>query len=85
MNKPNDRELVEQQTRALCEAGDPGSAATVLMENYGPEGFRFLLSRLRDGEDAREVFSQFTEDLRTQRAITHTRIWRKRSTTSWRS
>jgi RNA polymerase sigma-70 factor (ECF subfamily) len=61
--KPNDPEVIERQIRALCEAGEHEKAATVAVEKYGREVFRFLLSRLRNEDASNEVFSQFTEDL----------------------
>ena len=63
MTTPNDPEVIERQIRALCEAGEREKAATLLVESYGREIFRFLLSRLRDHDASSEVFSQFTEDL----------------------
>jgi RNA polymerase sigma-70 factor (ECF subfamily) len=60
---PSERELVERQVRALCDAGDHDKATTLLLQSYGQEIFRFVLSRLRDDEASSEVFSQFTEDL----------------------
>jgi RNA polymerase sigma-70 factor (ECF subfamily) len=63
MVDPNDRETVERQIHALCSAGDRDKAATLLVESYGREIFRFLLSRLRDDDATAQVFSQFTEDM----------------------
>src|ERR1700682_1049968 len=63
MVDPIDRETVEQQIGALCSAGDRDKAATLLVESYGREIFRFLLSRLRDDDATAQVFSQFTEDM----------------------
>jgi RNA polymerase sigma-70 factor (ECF subfamily) len=57
------REAAEVQIRAFCDANDLGAAATLVMESYGPEILRFLLSRLRDQDAASEVFSSFSEDL----------------------
>jgi RNA polymerase sigma-70 factor (ECF subfamily) len=58
-----ERELVERDIRAHCAAGRQDAAATLLLESYGPEIFRFVMSRLRDEVAAGEVFSEFTEDL----------------------
>jgi len=58
-----ERDSLERQIRALCADGDTKKAATLLLEGYGRELFRFLMSRLRDRDDVREVFSRFTEDL----------------------
>jgi RNA polymerase sigma-70 factor (ECF subfamily) len=68
MSDPRDRdamqrELIERDVRAHCVAGERDRAATLLLESYGPEIFRFVMSRLRDEDAASEVFSQFTEDL----------------------
>jgi RNA polymerase sigma-70 factor (ECF subfamily) len=59
----NQREVVEGDIRAHCQAGERERAATLLLESYGPEIFRFVMSRLRDDNAASEVFSQFTEDV----------------------
>jgi RNA polymerase sigma-70 factor, ECF subfamily len=53
----------ETLIRVAFEQGDLQRAATVLLELYGSELFRFLLARLRDPELASEVFCTFTEDL----------------------
>lgn len=53
----------EQSIRSAFEQGDLSQAATILMEAYGGEIFRFLLARLRDPELASEVFGGFAEDL----------------------
>ena len=63
MTDPTEREIVEQKMRALCDAGEQDRAATLMVQTYGPEIFRFILSRLRDDDATSEVFSQFTEDL----------------------
>jgi RNA polymerase sigma-70 factor (ECF subfamily) len=57
------REAVEHRIRAHCEAGDRERAAILMLESFGGEIFRFVVSRLRDDDAASEVFSQFTEDL----------------------
>jgi RNA polymerase sigma-70 factor (ECF subfamily) len=59
----SDPESIERQIRALCDAGEREKATTCLLESYGQEIFRFLLSRLHDHDASGEVFSQFTEDL----------------------
>jgi RNA polymerase sigma-70 factor (ECF subfamily) len=58
-----ERAALENRIRAACDAGDKKRAATVVLEGYGRELLLFLVSRLRDDEAAREVFSRFTEDL----------------------
>jgi RNA polymerase sigma-70 factor, ECF subfamily len=63
MTNPDEREALERQIRALCDSGDRDKAATLLLQGYGGEIFRFLMSRLRDDQASSDVFSQFTEDL----------------------
>jgi RNA polymerase sigma-70 factor (ECF subfamily) len=63
VNEFERRDALEQQIRTRCHAGDKKGAATLLLEGYGAELLRFLMSRLRDDDSAREVFSRFTEDL----------------------
>lgn len=48
--------------RDAFERGDYEAAATLTLHGYGPELMRFLVERLRDENEAREVFSQFVED-----------------------
>jgi RNA polymerase sigma-70 factor (ECF subfamily) len=57
------RSAVEAQIAAHCAAGDKQQAATQLLEAYGQELFRFLVSHLRDRDAAEEVFSRVTESL----------------------
>ena len=54
---------VEQDIRLACERGDYDTAATVVIREYGPEIFGVLVARLRNRDDAAEVFSQFSHDL----------------------
>jgi RNA polymerase sigma-70 factor (ECF subfamily) len=54
---------LEQQIRSSIEAGDLRGAATAAVEGYGPEVLGFLVTMLRDEQDAAEVFSQASEDL----------------------
>ena len=63
MTDRSDPETIERTIRAFCDAGDRDQAATFLVQSYGREIFRFLLSRLDDEHASSEVFSQFTEDL----------------------
>jgi RNA polymerase sigma-70 factor (ECF subfamily) len=63
VTNPRDPESIERQIHSLCDAGEREKAATRLLESYGQEIFRFLLSRLHDHDASGEVFSQFTEDL----------------------
>jgi RNA polymerase sigma-70 factor, ECF subfamily len=64
---------VEAQIRARCDAGAIDEALTAALEAYGPEVFGFLVSRLRDEDVARDVFSQAYEDL-----------WRTMARFEWR-
>jgi RNA polymerase sigma-70 factor, ECF subfamily len=63
MTDPSQREEIEREIRALCDAGDHDKATTLLVQSYGREIFQFLLSRLRDDQASSEVFSQFTENV----------------------
>lgn len=63
MTSAVEREALEAQIRALCEAGNKKKAATLLLEGYGREILGFLIARLRDRDAASEAFSRFTEDL----------------------
>jgi DNA-directed RNA polymerase specialized sigma24 family protein len=56
-------EGVEAELEALLRKGSLSPAATRAIEAYGPELFGFLLSLLGDEGDAKEVFSEVTEDL----------------------
>ena len=57
--------MADTESRALerLDRGDLRGAATVLVREYGPEIYGYLLARLRDEAAANEVFSMFTEDL----------------------
>lgn len=54
---------VEEQIRCLRDGGQLHDAATKALHAYGSELFGFLLSLLRNEQDASEVFSQTCEDL----------------------
>jgi len=56
---------MEQEARiaACLRAGDLYGAATLSVEVYGPEVLGFLVTLLRDEQDASEAFSQACEDL----------------------
>jgi RNA polymerase sigma-70 factor (ECF subfamily) len=54
---------VEEQIRSLLEGGQLHDAATKALNEYGSELFGFLLSLIRDEQDASDVFSQTCEDL----------------------
>jgi RNA polymerase sigma-70 factor (ECF subfamily) len=53
----------ENRIESLLFAGDLRAAATLSIEAYGPEMLGFLVTFLRDEDDANEVFSQACEDL----------------------
>jgi RNA polymerase sigma-70 factor, ECF subfamily len=53
----------EARIRAAFDAAELQLAATLLLELYGSEIFRFLVARLHDPEMAADVFGDFTEDL----------------------
>jgi RNA polymerase sigma-70 factor (ECF subfamily) len=54
---------LEEWIESLRQKGDFRGAATKAVEGYGPEVFGFLVTVLRDEQDASEVFSQTCEDL----------------------
>jgi RNA polymerase sigma-70 factor (ECF subfamily) len=54
---------LEREVHAACKRGDYTAAATLLIETVGPKVLAFLLQRLGNEGDAREVFSMFCEDL----------------------
>jgi RNA polymerase sigma-70 factor, ECF subfamily len=53
----------EEAIRAAWEEADFEEAATRAIRAYGPEILGFLVARLRDEDEAGEVFSLFCEDL----------------------
>jgi len=56
---------LEAKIMGLRAAGDLRGAAGAAVEGYGPEVLGFLVTTMRDEEDAREVFAQCCEDLWT--------------------
>jgi RNA polymerase sigma-70 factor, ECF subfamily len=56
---------LEERISGLLAAGDLRAAATVSVESYGPEVLGFLVTLLRDEDDASEAFAQACEDLWT--------------------
>ena len=56
-------EALEVAARAHCAAGEIDDAIRVALQAYGDEVFSFLVARLRDEDDAGDVFSQACEDL----------------------
>jgi RNA polymerase sigma-70 factor (ECF subfamily) len=54
---------LEEQIESLRRKGELHAAATKAVEGYGPEVFGFLVTTLRNEQDASEVFSQACEDL----------------------
>lgn len=63
----------EARIRAACDAGKLDEAIAAGVEAYGPEVLGFLLAILRDEQRAKEVYSDWTEDV--CRGI-HTFAWR---------
>ena len=57
----DDHEATEKLIRAAFDAGDHERAATLTIEHYGSELLGFLISHMRDPDDAGEVFGQFSE------------------------
>lgn len=54
---------LEERIHALRQGGDLDGAATQAIEGYGPEVLGFLVTLMRDENDARDVFAQASEDL----------------------
>jgi RNA polymerase sigma-70 factor (ECF subfamily) len=54
---------LEQRIRSSLDAKDLRAAATIAVEGYGPEVLGFLISLLRDENDAADAFSQTCADL----------------------
>jgi RNA polymerase sigma-70 factor (ECF subfamily) len=52
-------ETLERRIREAFEAGSHARAATLTIEQYGPELLGFLLSQCRDADTAHEIFAQF--------------------------
>jgi RNA polymerase sigma-70 factor (ECF subfamily) len=53
----------EERIASLLAAGKLGDAATLSVERFGPEVLGFLVTLLRDEDDASEAFAQTCEDL----------------------
>jgi RNA polymerase sigma-70 factor (ECF subfamily) len=53
----------EAQVLSLLDGGDVKGAATEAIRGYGPQILGYLTAVLKDDDDARDVFSQFAEDL----------------------
>jgi RNA polymerase sigma-70 factor (ECF subfamily) len=53
----------EKTLAALLDGGDMPGAVTAFMKAYGPQILGYLTAVLHDDDDARDVFSQFCEDL----------------------
>jgi RNA polymerase sigma-70 factor (ECF subfamily) len=53
----------EAKVLASLDAGDVKGAATEAIRGYGPQVLGYLTAVLKDEDDARDVFSQFAEDL----------------------
>lgn len=54
---------LDDELRALLDAGDASGAATLAIRRLGPEVLRYLRALLRSDADAQEAFSQFAENL----------------------
>ena len=53
----------EDEVARLLRAGDIDAATTVALRGYGPEVLGFLAAVSRNEADARDAFSEFSEDL----------------------
>jgi RNA polymerase sigma-70 factor (ECF subfamily) len=56
-------EDVEAQARACWDRGDHDGVVTAAVQTYGEEVFSFLIVRLRNEDDAADVFAQASETL----------------------
>ncbi len=56
---------LDEQVRGQLDRGERKSAATVALRALGPEVLGYLEHVLADGDDARDVFQRFAEDLWT--------------------
>ncbi|HEU4615534.1 MAG TPA: sigma-70 family RNA polymerase sigma factor [Kofleriaceae bacterium] len=56
-------EDVEAQARACWDRGDHDGVVTTAVQAYGEEVFSFLIVRLRNEDDAADVFAQASETL----------------------
>jgi len=54
---------VEAEVGALLDRGEVGRAATTVLRSYGPEVLGYLVSIVRDDDDAADVFSAFSEGM----------------------
>jgi RNA polymerase sigma-70 factor, ECF subfamily len=69
-----DPAAIEAEARRLCDAGDAGAAATVVIAGLGPELMGFLAVMTRDLDEANEVFAELC-----------VRIWRGLPGFRWES
>lgn len=58
-----ERETLEQEIHALCDAGDIGGAVERTLQVYGREILRLMHSVLHQPDLARDAFSVFSENL----------------------
>src|SRR5256885_15823492 len=54
---------IEDEVRRLLSNGDVDAATTVALRGYGPEVLGFLAAVAKNEADARDAFSEFSEDL----------------------
>jgi RNA polymerase sigma-70 factor (ECF subfamily) len=54
---------IEDEVRRLLSSGDVDAATTVALRGYGPEVLGFLAAVAKNEADARDAFSEFSEDL----------------------
>jgi RNA polymerase sigma-70 factor (ECF subfamily) len=59
----NDREMLEQEIRELCQRGDTGGAVERALQGYGMEIMRLMASVLHNPELAKDAFGIFCESL----------------------
>lgn len=58
---PEQRQKLESEVRAACDAGDHGRAATLVLQSMGGELYGFLLATCRSETDAGDVYAVLSE------------------------
>jgi RNA polymerase sigma-70 factor, ECF subfamily len=63
MSHPETNAQIEDEVRRLLSSGDVDAATTVALRGYGPEVLGFFAAIAKNQADARDAFSEFSEDL----------------------
>ncbi len=61
--KATERDQLEERLRALCEAGEYGSAVALGLEGYGAEIRKLMWVVLKEGSKVDDAFGMFSEQL----------------------